>query len=110
MPGISLPVLPGDKNRPPLFLCAHMDTVNLANGVKVVFKDGVFRSEGSTILGGDDKAGIAAIIELLEVLRRQPAPHGDLEILFTVGEEQGLLGRKHFRLRQVAVAVWIRAG
>ncbi len=88
--------LPGDKNRPALFLCAHMDTVNMANGVKVVFKDGVFRSEGSTILGGDDKAGIAAIIEVLEVLRRQPAPHGDLEILFTVGEEQGLLGSKHF--------------
>lgn len=88
--------LPGDKNRPALFLCAHMDTVNLANGVKVEFQDGVFRSEGSTILGGDDKAGMAAIIEVLEVLRRQPAPGGDLEILFTVGEEQGLLGSKHF--------------
>ena len=88
--------LPGDKNRAAFFLCAHMDTVNPANGVKVVFKDGVFRSEGSTVLGGDDKAGIAAIIEVLEMLRQQPAPHGDLEILFTVGEEQGLLGSKHF--------------
>ncbi len=88
--------LPGDKNSPALFLCAHMDTVNMADGVKVVFKDGVFRSEGSTILGGDDKAAIAAIIEVLEVLRRQPAQHGDLEIIFTVGEEQGLLGSKHF--------------
>jgi tripeptide aminopeptidase len=88
--------LPGDKDRPALFFCAHMDTVNLANGVKVAFKDGVFRSEGSTILGGDDKAGIAAIIELLETLRLHPAPHGDLELIFTVGEEQGLLGSKHF--------------
>ncbi|MGD0622817.1 MAG: M20/M25/M40 family metallo-hydrolase [Thermacetogeniaceae bacterium] len=88
--------LPGDKNRAALFLCAHMDMVNPANGVKVMFQDGVFRSEGSTVLGGDDKAGIAAIIEVLEMLRQQPAPHGDLEILFTVGEEQGLLGSKHF--------------
>ena len=48
--------LPGDKNRAAFFLCAHMDTVNPANGVKVMFQDGVFRSEGSTVLGGDDKA------------------------------------------------------
>jgi len=93
--------LSGDKNRAAVFLCAHMDVVNPANGVKVVFKDGVFSSEGSTVLGGDDKAGIAAIIEVLEMLRRRcrvpsSAPHGDLEILFTVAEEQGLLGSKHF--------------
>jgi tripeptide aminopeptidase len=88
--------LPGDRNRPALFFCAHMDTVNMADGVKVVFEDGVFRSAGSTILGGDDKAGIAAILEVLEVLCRQPAPHADLEIIFTVGEEQGLLGSRHF--------------
>jgi tripeptide aminopeptidase len=72
-----------------------MDTVTPANDVKVVFKDGVFRSDGSTILGGDDKAGVAAIIEVLEMLRRQSVPHGDLEVLFTVGEEQGLLGSKN---------------
>lgn len=88
--------LPGDRKGAAFFICAHMDTVNPANGVKVVFKDGIFRSEGSTVLGGDDKAGIAAIIEVLELLRQQPVPRGDLEILFTVGEEQGLLGSKHF--------------
>lgn len=88
--------LPGDQNRAAFFLCSHMDTVNPANGVKVVHNDGVFRSEGSTILGGDDKAGIAAIIEVIEMLQRQPLPHGDIEILLTVGEEQGLLGSKHF--------------
>jgi len=88
--------LPGEKNRPAFFLCSHMDTVNPANGVKVEFKDGVFRSEGSTILGGDDKGGIAAILEMLEMLRQQPLAHGDLEILLTVAEERGLLGSKNF--------------
>jgi tripeptide aminopeptidase len=62
----------------------------------VVLEAGVFRSEGSTILGGDDKAGIAAIIEVLEMLNQQSVPHGDLEVLFTVGEERGLLGSKNF--------------
>lgn len=93
--------LPGDKKRAAFFLCSHMDTVNPASGVKVKFKDGVFCSEGSTILGGDDKAGIAAILEVLELLQRRPLSHGDLEILLTVGEEQGLLGSKHFDCDQL---------
>ena len=88
--------LPGDKSREALFLCAHMDTVMPANGVRVVFRGGVFRSGGDTILGGDDKAGVAAIIEVLEMLHRPGVKHGDLEILLTVGEEQGLLGSKNF--------------
>jgi tripeptide aminopeptidase len=88
--------LPGDKGRAAFFLCAHMDTVDPAEDVKVVLDGGVFRSEGSTILGGDDKAGIAAIIEVLEMLNQQSVPHGDLEVLFTVGEERGLLGSKNF--------------
>lgn len=88
--------LPGDESLAAFFICAHMDTVNPANGVRVIFEDGVFRSEGSTVLGGDDKAGIAAIIEVIEMLRQWPAARGDLEVLLTVGEERGLLGSKHF--------------
>ncbi len=88
--------LQGDPKLPPFFLCAHMDTVNPASGVRVILQEGVFRSEGSTILGGDDKAGIVAILEMLELLRRQKVARGDVELLLTVGEEQGLLGSKHF--------------
>lgn len=88
--------LPGDEKYPTLFLCAHMDTVQPGEGIKPVLKDGVFRSDGSTVLGGDDKAGIAAMIELLEILKEERVPHGPLEILFTVGEEQGLRGSKNF--------------
>lgn len=93
--------LPGDGKYPTVFFCAHMDTVEPAAGVEVVFQGGVFRSKGDTILGGDDKAGIAAILEVLEMLRVVPVPHGPLEIIFTVGEEQGLLGSKNLDFSKV---------
>ncbi len=93
--------LPGEEKLQSLFFCAHMDTVEPAMGVKVVFQDGIFRSEGSTILGGDDKAGIAAILGMLELLRANPVPHPPLEIIFTVGEEQGLLGSKNFDFSKI---------
>lgn len=88
--------LPGDERYPSLFFCCHMDTVVPADGVKVIFEDGVFRSEGDTVLGGDDKAGIAALLELLEMIKEQNQSHGMLEILLTVGEERGLLGSRNF--------------
>lgn len=88
--------LPGDERYPAILFCSHMDTVSPAEGVKVVFQDGVFRSRGDTVLGGDDKAGIASLLELLEMLRESSLPHGPLEILLTVGEEQGLLGSRNF--------------
>ncbi|HHY40322.1 MAG TPA: M20/M25/M40 family metallo-hydrolase [Syntrophaceticus sp.] len=93
--------LPGDERYPSLFFCCHMDTVVPADGVKVIFEDGVFRSKGDTVLGGDDKAGIAALLELLEMLREQDQPHGMLEILLTVGEERGLLGSRNFDYRKL---------
>lgn len=88
--------LPGDENLQTLFFSCHMDTVTPGEGVEVLFEDGIFRSKGDTILGGDDKAGIAAILEVLEMIHEGDQPHGPLEILVTVGEEQGLLGSKNF--------------
>lgn len=87
--------LPGDEKLPAVFFCAHMDTVEPAVGVKVVFQDGVFRSRGDTILGGDDKAGIVAVLEAIQLLQKNSIPHGPLVIIFTVAEEQGLLGSKN---------------
>lgn len=83
------------KDSEPLLLSVHMDTVEPAEGVKPVLRDGVFYSEGPTILGADDKAGIAEIIEALAVVREQGIPHGPLEVVITVCEEIGLLGAKH---------------
>ena len=77
-----------------LLLSAHMDTVEPAAGVRPVLRDGVFTSAGDTILGADDKAGIAEIIEALEVVREQGLAHGPLEIVLTISEEIGLVGAK----------------
>ena len=82
--------LPG----PSIFLGAHMDTVVPGKGIVPVLKDGTIRSSGDTVLGGDDKAGIAAILEALQVIKEQNLSHPPLEIIFTVSEEQGLMGSK----------------
>jgi len=55
----------------------------------------VIRSDGTTVLGGDDKSGVAVIVEVLRALREEGVPHGDLEVVFTICEEVGLLGAKH---------------
>ncbi|MBC2714499.1 MAG: M20/M25/M40 family metallo-hydrolase [Desulfobacteraceae bacterium] len=86
----------GNRNVPPLMLNAHMDTVEPGIGVKPQFKNGVFTSDGTTVLGADDKSAIAIIIETLQILHENNIPHGPLEIVITICEEIGLLGAKNF--------------
>lgn len=90
------------KDSEPLLLSGHMDTVVPADGVQPVLVDGVFKSAGDTILGADDKAGLAEIIEALEVIREQDIPHGPIEVVITVCEERGLLGAKHLDYGRIA--------
>ena len=78
----------------PLLLACHMDTVGPAEGVKVVRKNDVFTSKGETVLGADDKSGIAAVAELVSILKETKTPHCPLELLFTTCEEIGLRGAK----------------
>jgi tripeptide aminopeptidase len=78
-----------------LLLNAHMDTVQPGEGINILFSDGVFTSDGSTILGADDKSAVAIIIETLRVLQEKGLPHGPLEVVITVCEEVGLLGAKN---------------
>ncbi|MDI6796259.1 MAG: M20/M25/M40 family metallo-hydrolase [Desulfatibacillaceae bacterium] len=87
--------LPGDDKALPLVFCAHMDTVEPGKNVKPVFKDGIFRSDGTTILGADDKSAIAILLEVLTAIRENDIPHCPLEFVFTVCEEAGLLGAKN---------------
>jgi tripeptide aminopeptidase len=70
---------------------AHVDTVPHDEPVVVVNDDGVFRSAGPTILGADNKAAVAVVMELATLLAAEPAPVG-VELVFTVAEEQGLRG------------------
>lgn len=81
-----------------VLFCAHMDTVAPGNGVRPVVEGGIVRSDGTTVLGGDDKAGIAAILEALEAIEAHKLPHGPIQVVFTVAEEVGLLGAKYLDL------------
>ncbi len=81
-----------------LMLSAHIDTVGQDTGIKPVIRDGVIYSDGTTILGGDDKSGVAAIMEILRTLAEHPeVEHPPLEIVFSVQEEIGLIGAKRLR-------------
>src|SRR5919107_3090378 len=71
----------------PIALSAHFDTVQPGEGIEPVIAGGVVRSAGDTILGSDDKTGVAAILEALLVLREAGLHHPALEIVLPWGEE-----------------------
>lgn len=81
-----------------VLLCAHMDTVQPTEGINVIVDGGVIRTDGRTILGADDKAGIAAILEGLSIIRDKGLPHPPVCVAFTVAEEVGLYGAKNLAL------------
>jgi tripeptide aminopeptidase len=78
----------------PIYFTSHMDTVVPAKGVKPSVKDGYVVTDGRTILGADDKAGLAVMLETIRVLKEQNIPHGMIQFVITVGEESGLVGAK----------------
>jgi len=88
--------LPGRSDRWTMF-CAHLDTVPHEGRVEVVNDEGVFRSRGETILGADNKAAVAVLLELVSRHAANPPPVG-IELLLTVAEEQGLRGAKAFEV------------
>lgn len=81
---------------PAFFLSSHMDTVSPGEGIKPWIENGKMKSDGTTILGADDKSGVSIIVEIIRTLKEQNIPHGDIEIAFTICEEIGLLGAKYF--------------
>ena len=76
----------------PLILSAHMDTVDPGRSIKPQVVGDRITSDGSTILGGDCKAGVAAILEALESVKEEGRSRRPLEVIFTRGEEIGLVG------------------
>lgn len=83
------------ENIDPIYFTCHMDTVVPGNGIKPEVKDdGYIYSDGTTILGADDKAGIAALFEMVRVVKEQNIAHGDIQFIITAGEESGLVGAK----------------
>lgn len=110
--GNIIAIFPGNQdNAPVILLAAHMDTVGSTEGIVPQIKDGIICSDGKTILGADDKAGIAVILELLSILQENKTiKHGTLEILFTVQEEVGLVGVKNLEFGFLAEYGYILDG
>ncbi len=92
----TLPATADAKDAPTIYFTCHMDTVVPGKGVKPqVGEDGIIRSDGTTVLGSDDKAGIAAMLELVRVLEEEKIPHGIIKFVITAGEESTLLGSRN---------------
>lgn len=82
------------KDADAIYFTSHMDTVVPGNGIKPSINDDYIVSDGTTVLGADDKAGLAAILETICVLKENDRQHGDVQFVITVGEESGLIGAK----------------
>ena len=91
----TLPSNLSNKQIPKLYFTSHMDTVVPGVNIRPQVKDdGYIYSDGTTILGADDKAGLAAILETIEQINEHNLPHGQIQFIITVGEEAGLKGAK----------------
>ena len=90
--------IPGE----PIIFCAHMDTVVPGKGIVPRIKDGVITSSGDTILASDDKGGIAAIMEAVQMVIESNVPHRTIEVVFTIAEEGGLSGAKNMDMSLIS--------
>ena len=94
--------IPGSIDGAPVLFAAHMDTVEPAKGKKAVFHDdGTVTSDGTTVLGADDLAGVTAIYEAVRHITEAGAPHSPIEILISTGEELYCKGANAFDYSQV---------
>lgn len=91
----------GAKDKPALLLMAHMDTVVPGISKKPAIEGDIIKTDGTTILGGDDAAGIAVILETVRSLKEDGVPFGDLYVAFTVCEEGGLYGARNLDLTKL---------
>ncbi|WP_124727241.1 M20/M25/M40 family metallo-hydrolase [Staphylospora marina] len=80
---------------PVIYFTAHMDTVAPGKGVNPSIKDGYIVSDGTTVLGSDNKAGLAALLEGIRILKERNLKHGTIQFVITAGEESGLNGSRH---------------
>lgn len=94
--------LQGTKNSEPVLFSSHMDTVFPGKNKKAVINsDGKITSDGNTVLGADDAAGIVEILEGIRSVREAGIPHRPIEILFSIGEEVYLKGTDKFNFGRI---------
>lgn len=74
---------------------AHMDVIEPNQGVKLIREGNILKTDGTTTLGGDDKAGLATILYIMEYLKENKLDYPDLYAVITPAEEIGMLGAKN---------------
>jgi tripeptide aminopeptidase len=79
----------------PFLLSAHMDTVEPGRNIRPIIDGDRIHTDGTTVLGGDPKAGVASILEALTALRANGGSHRAIEVVLTRGEESGLVGSRN---------------
>jgi tripeptide aminopeptidase len=90
----------------PVFFCAHLDTVPPEGPIEpVVGEDGLIRNGAGTILGADNKAAVATMLEAVARLVEDGRVHAGVELLFTPKEEVGLVGATAFDAQRLAAQV-----
>src|SRR5215217_2807852 len=89
----------------PLFLCAHLDTVPPEGPIEPVVEEDVVRNAGGTILGADNKAAVAVMLETVRRVVAEGRPHAGIELVFTPKEEVGLLGAGAFDHKRLRASV-----
>jgi len=88
----TVPATPGQEDAPTVMLSAHQDTVEPTRPEAIVRGERRIHTDETHILGADDRAGLAEILEGLTVVLEQKLPHPELKLVFTVDEERGLVG------------------
>ena len=99
-----IPATAGESGTP-ILLCAHIDTVQPTTGIEPVVADGVVTNRLDTILGGDNKAAVAAMLEGTRRIVAEGRPHAGIELILSVQEETGLQGVKALDCSQLAARI-----
>jgi tripeptide aminopeptidase len=82
------------ESAPGIFFSSHFDTVEPTPGLEVKIEGDVISAASDTILGADDKCGMAPILEAMTRLHESGEPHGDIQLLLMICEEIGLVGAR----------------
>jgi tripeptide aminopeptidase len=101
---VRIPATPGESGTP-IMLCAHVDTVEPTEPIEPVVADGIVTNARNTILGGDNKAAVASMLEGVRRIVAENRPHAGIELILSVLEEIGLLGAKAVDCSQLAARV-----
>lgn len=82
--------LKGNPNKKALGFTAHADSVEHLESINIIQEENIIKTDGNSILGADNKAGIAITVEAIRSIIENNVDHGDIYVYFPVQEEWGM--------------------